>query len=261
MHSDDASNDATSGVCGEETAEPLQLRELEKRIDYHFRDPDRLVQALTHSSALDGRMLRVSERFEFLGDAVMGLVVSELLLRAYPRHDEGRLSKYRAALVNTANFAVMAQNVGLDEHLRLGKGEEKTGGRRKESILADAFEAVMGAIFLDGGYEAVRRVIAVHFESQVDEVSERAVTDAKTELQELCQDVYREAPVYRVISEEGPDHEREFVVEAVLGETVLAQGRGRSKRAAEQAAALEALAGERLILDRLAGDVELKTET
>lgn len=242
-------------------AEPPTLRDLEQRLDYHFRDPERLEQALTHASALDGRMLRVSERLEFLGDAVMGLVVSELLLRAYPRHDEGRLSKYRAALVNTANFATVAQSVGLDEHLRLGKGEEKTGGRRKESILADAFEAVMGAIFLDGGYEAVRRVIAVHFSDQVDAVAARGTTDAKTELQELCQDAYRETPVYRVIAEEGPDHAREFVVEAVLGENVLAQGRGRSKRAAEQAAALAALGDERAVLERVGGDLESKTES
>lgn len=238
------------------TGEERSLREVEKRIAYRFRDLGKLEQALTHSSAIDGRGPRVSERLEFLGDSVTGLIISELLYCAYPDENEGRLSKFRAALVSTTNFARMARHCGFDLHLRLGKGEEKTGGRGKESILADVFEAVIGSVFLDGGYEAARRVVAELFESQVEDVSERATTDAKTDLQERCQEMFRETPVYRVVSEEGPDHAREFVVEAVLGENVLARGRGRSKRAAEQAAALEALAVEPVGT----GDTELSDE-
>lgn len=232
-------------AVGDAIAETASLREVERRVGYRFREQERLRQALTHTSAAEIPGPRISERLEFLGDAVVGLVVSELLLSTYPTQDEGKLSRFRAALVNAASFAAMAQHLELDEHLRLGKGEEKSGGRRKESILAAAYEAVMGAIFLDGGYEAVRRVVGDQFEDLVLEVGDRETTDAKTQLQELCQQLCRQAPVYRVVREEGPDHAREFIVEALLGDTVLATGQGRSKRAAEQAAALDALEHER----------------
>ena len=229
------------------------LQQLEHRIGHTFRDRTLLERAVTHPSYLQDHpdTLESNQRLEFLGDSVAGLVVSELLLREYPNHDEGQLSKFRAALVNTGSFAAMAVRVGLDEHLRLGKGEEKSGGRRKESILADVYEAVMGAIFLDGGYEAARRVIGDHFETLVAEVSERSTTDAKTELQELCQEICRATPVYRVVDAAGPDHAREFIVEAVIGETVLARGWGRSKRVAEQAAALDALENERATIEHI----------
>ncbi len=221
------------------------LRQVQHNIGYRFREVDRLRQALTHTSAIEVQGPRTSERLEFLGDAVVGLVLSELLLNTYPDHDEGRLSRFRAALVNASSFAEMAIYLELDEHVRLGRGEEKSGGRRKESILAAAFEAVMGAVFLDGGYEAVRHVVGDLFEGLVLSVADRETIDAKTQLQELCQQICRQAPVYRVVEEAGPDHEREFVVEALLGDTVLAVGRGRSKRIAEQTAALDALRNRR----------------
>ena len=223
------------------TAEPYDWQTFEQALGYSFRNVERLEQALTHASALDEREPRTSERLEFLGDAVVDLVVSEVLLHTYPERDEGKLSKYRAALVNEASFAEMAQRIGLAEHLRLGKGEEKSGGRQKESILADGFEAVMGAVFLDGGYEAARWVVGRLFANEIEGVADRSTVDPKTSLQELCQRRCRSTPVYRVVHEEGPDHARAFVVEAVLGEVVLATGRGRSKRVAEQAAAYEAL--------------------
>ena len=223
------------------------LHELERRIGYQFRDARNLSGAVTHSSAIEVSQPRVSERLEFLGDAVLGLVLADLLVERYPDHDEGRLSKLRAALVSTASFAAKARELCLDQALTLGKGEEKTGGRQKASILAAVYESVMGAIFLESGYETVRGIVSRHFASAIVQVAQLDTTDAKTELQELCQQLCRMAPVYRVVEEIGPDHARRFVVDVVLGDTVLAHGEGGSKRSAEQDAARHALAApERL---------------
>lgn len=217
------------------------LHALQQRLGYEFRDSDALLAALTHSSAVMLPRPRVSERLEFLGDAVVGLVLSDLLVERYPEHDEGRLSKFRALLVSTTSFAAKARELGLNEFLTLGKGEEKTGGREKASILAAVYEAVMGAIFVEAGYACVRAIVAEHFRDAVEHVGERATSDAKTELQERCQQLLRTTPTYRVVEESGPDHERRFVVDVVLGGAVLARGEGASKRSAEQAAARQAL--------------------
>lgn len=217
------------------------LHQLQLRLGYEFRDVSSLMVALTHSSAVESGTLRIAERLEFLGDAVVGLVLSELLIQRYPQEDEGRLSKLRAALVSTVSLATKARDLELNEYMTLGKGEEKTGGRQKESILADTYEAVVGAIFLEVGYEGVRSVLQEHFGFALEAVGQLDTTDAKTELQELCQSLCRATPVYRVTDESGPDHDRRFVVEVVLGENVLAGGEGRSKRSAEQQAALRAL--------------------
>lgn len=217
------------------------LDRLQSQLGYQFRNLGMLRAALTHSSAVESGGVRVAERLEFLGDAVVGLVLSEVLVQRYPREDEGRLSKLRAALVSTVTLATKARDLGLNEYMTLGKGEEKTGGRQKESILADAYEAVIGAIFLEAGYDGVRRVIQEHFAFAVEAVGQLDTTDAKTELQELCQSLCRATPVYRVAEESGPDHERRFVVHAVVGDNVLATGEGRSKRSAEQQAAMRAL--------------------
>ncbi len=216
--------------------------ELERRLGYRFHDPNNLLIALTHSSAVMASRPRVGERLEFLGDAVLGLALSDLLIERYPEHNEGQLSKFRASLVSTASFAAKAAELRLNESLTLGKGEEKTGGRQKASILAAVYEAVMGAIFVESGYQQVRDVAAQHFREAIDRVGAMETTDAKTELQELCQQAHRLTPVYRVIRETGPDHARRFVVEVVLGDVVLASGEGPSKRAAEQDAARRALA-------------------
>lgn len=217
------------------------LEDLQARFGYRFRDQQALVAALTHASAMQATHLRVSERLEFLGDAVLGLVLSELLIAHYPAYDEGKLSKCRAALVNTGSFAAKARELGLDVHVTLGKGEEKTGGREKASILAAVYEAVMGAIFLESGYSVVRDIVAAHFRHAIEALDHVATTDPKTELQELCQEKFRVAPVYRVVEELGPHHARHFVVDVLLGENVLASGEGRSKRSAEQEAAGRAL--------------------
>jgi len=219
---------------------PTPLSEVEGRVGYRFRDPKNLIAALTHSSAIDAAYPRVIERLEFLGDAVLGLVLSDLLIRAYPLCNEGQLSKFRAALVSTVSFAAKAREFGLDESLTLGKGEEKTGGRGKSSILAAVYEATIGAVFLDSDYQQVRDVVATHFGEAIQKV-EGLVTDPKTELQEICQHINRTPPVYRVAEETGPDHARRFVVDVVVGDAVLARGEGTSKRSAEQAAARLAL--------------------
>jgi ribonuclease III len=217
------------------------LHDLERRIGYEFLDVANLVAALTHASAVDVAQPRKSERLEFLGDAVLGLVLSDLLTERYPEFDEGQLSKSRAALVSTASFASKARELGLNQSLNLGKGEEKTGGREKTSILAAVYEAVMGAIFKERGYEVVRELVGRHFGEAIEAVSDRGLSDPKTELQEICQRERRVTPVYRVIQETGPDHARRFVVSVLLGDEVLASGEGPSKRAAEQEAARRAL--------------------
>jgi ribonuclease-3 len=219
--------------------EPFQA--LQERLGYRFRDPDNLVAALTHASAAEEAPPRASERLEFLGDAVLGLVFSELLIARYPECDEGRLSKFRAALVRTSSFAAKARDLGLDQCLMLGRGEERTGGRGKPSILAAAYEAVIGAVFVESGYEAVRHIVLRHFGEALAHVGDFTVVDPKTELQERCQQIHKMVPAYHVVRQEGPDHARWFVVEVLLGEAVLARGEGASKRSAEQDAARHAL--------------------
>ncbi len=217
------------------------LDELQASLGYRFGDERALVAALTHASAVQATHVRVSERLEFLGDAVLGLVLSELLVARYPEYDEGRLSKCRASLVNTGSFAAKTRELGLDAHLTLGKGEEKTGGRAKASILAAVYEAVMGAVFIEAGYATVRGVIEGHFRDAIEALDRVATSDPKTELQELCQENFRMAPIYRVVEEIGPHHARRFVVDVLLSERVLARGEGHSKRSAEQDAARQAL--------------------
>lgn len=234
------------------TTPTTALDELQARLGYQFRDEQALVAALTHASAVQASQVRVSERLEFLGDAVLGLVLSELLVARYPAYDEGKLSKCRAALVNTASFAAKTREIGLDAHLTLGKGEEKTGGRAKASILAAVYEAVMGAIFIEAGYNAVREVVEAQFREAIDALDRATTTDAKTELQELCQQEFRVAPIYRVVEEVGPHHARRFVVDVLLGDHVLARGEGHSKRSAEQQAARQALQDG---VERLRGSV------
>jgi ribonuclease-3 len=223
------------------------LDALEERLGYRFRHRERLTAALLHASAAEVAGPRTSERLEFLGDAVLGLALSDLLIERYPACNEGQLSKYRATLVKTASFARKAHELGLNQHLTLGRGEERTGGREKASILAAAYEAVMGAIFLEAGYTQVKSIVIRHFGETIDGVGQLATMDPKTELQECLQATHRTAPTYRVVREEGPDHARWFVVEVLLGPDVLASGEGRSKRSAEQAAARRALEQYRAI--------------
>src|SRR3990172_2737127 len=180
--------------------------DLEERVGYRFRDREHLLAALTHASAVEASQPRAAERLEFLGEAVLGLVFTDLLVERYPTHSEGRLSKCRAMLVSTESFAAKARELALNQWLTLGKGEEKTGGREKTSILAAVYEAVMGAVFLEAGYDTVREIVRRQFGDAIDGVGAAHTTDAKTELQERCQDRFRMTPVYRVVHQAGPDH-------------------------------------------------------
>lgn len=226
------------------------IDELQTRLGYLFGEPERLARSLTHRSFANERSGGGStvdldnERFEFLGDAVLDLALSELLMQAFPADAEGALSKKRASLVNEERLAAMAIELKLDGLIRLGRGESKTGGLQKPRILASTLEAILGAIFIDGGFEPSKNVIARLFEAGIDEVGKSDVDfrgDFKSRLQERTQELYRSTPVYKVEREFGPDHDKVFEVSVYLAERMLAIGRGRSKKAAEQDAARQAL--------------------
>jgi ribonuclease-3 len=224
-------------------SDPL-LAAVELALGHRFARPDRVLEAITHRSySATGTD---NETLEFLGDAVLSLAVSDLLMRAHPDADEGTLSKMRAALVNARVLADKARALALGQWLRIGKGEERSGGREKESILACAYEALLGAVYADAGYEAARRVVDAHFAGDVAGDVTEQLQDHKTRLQELTQRLYREAPLYTLVEESGPDHAKRFVTELRIAGRVYGRGVGHSKKAAEQAAAMEALRALRL---------------
>lgn len=200
-----------------------------------FADPALLRQALTHRSAGAPH----NERLEFLGDAVLGMIVAEALYARWPKADEGSLTRARAELVRESSLAGVARRLAVGERLVLGPGEMKSGGHRRDSILSDALEAVIGAIFLDAGFEACRRVVLPWFEEAVEAVPASKVgKDAKTRLQEWLQARQKPLPQYQLVSESGEEHARVFVVRCALSEPpVEGQGEGGSRRAAEQVAA------------------------
>lgn len=218
-----------------------ELHALEDRLGHAFNDPRLVRTALTHRSSVVSA-IEHNETLEFLGDAVLGLAVSELLLRAWPEANEGQLSKRRAALVNASTLAKKAEDIDLGALLQLGRGEEKTGGRAKRSILAGAYEALLGAVFLDAGFEAAQRVVSRAFASDVAQPPVEDDGEAKTRLQELTQRLFRAAPEYTLLGTTGPDHAKDFRTHVSIGGRVLGEGRGGSKKLAEQAAAREALA-------------------
>jgi ribonuclease-3 len=224
-------------------AETCDCSELEARLAHRFRSRELLEQALTHGSRAyeQGDVSRGNERLEFLGDAVLNLVVSERLMELWPDAPEGALSRARAAAVNMTALADCARGLGLGEWIRLGRGEDSSGGREKPSILADVFEAVLGALYLDGGFAAARGFLLREF---ADRLLDPDVlrSDPKTRLQEQVQERGDPAPTYETVAERGPDHAREFEVVVRVAGRVLGRGVGRSKRVAEQAAAQHALA-------------------
>jgi len=214
---------------------------LEQRLGYTFLDRSLLDAALTHTSALAPGVVRAGEQLEFLGDAVLGVVIADLLLHAFPHLDEGELSKRRATLVRAPTLAAKARALGIGEALRLGRGEDRGGGRGKASILASTYEAVLGAIYRDGGFERARAVITRHFTEDLERGGVAGAPDWKTLLQERIQALHRTVPEYRLAAEEGPAHARQFTAEVWVGEQYLASGQGTSKREAEQQAARAAL--------------------
>jgi ribonuclease-3 len=221
------------------------LRDLESDLAYTFKNEELLNQALVHSSHANERShgVRDNEQLEFLGDSVLGFLVSDFLFRAYPTLSEGHLSRLKGFFVSSANLVKYAERIRLGSYLQLGKGEEKTGGRTKQALLVDAFEAVLGAIYLDSGVEEARRVMLRFLEPQMGDVgeSERQLRDFKTELQEQVQARHLGRAEYIVASEEGPDHEKLFTVEVKIDGESAAHGVGLTKKAAEQAAARHAL--------------------
>ena len=215
------------------------MKQLEKNIGYHFRDKSLLKTAVTHSSFANENRggLAYNERLEFLGDAVLQLVTSEKLFKENPDMPEGRMSKQRAALVCEDALAGYSKEIQLGDFMLLGKGEEATGGRNRPSILADAFEALIGAIFLDGGMDNAKRFVRRFLDA-----AHTSLKDYKTLLQEIIQKNPGERLSYVVIGESGPDHDKVFNVEVHLNSNVIGKGTGKSKKQAEQAAAKEALA-------------------
>jgi ribonuclease-3 len=235
---------------------------LEKRLGYHFLQPELLKRALTHSSSIPElraasaapfagapienslpNPIHDNEQLEFLGDAVLDMLASEYLLSAFPDWSEGQLSKSRARLVNARSLEVGARRLKLGEHLRLGRGEEKTGGRNKPAILADAIEAVVAAVYLDGGLEAARGLLSrILFEQALEERGERiADSDRKSALQEFLQARGRSPAEYRLAGASGPDHRKMFVIEVWVHGERMASAEGSSKKEAEQRAAHTAL--------------------
>jgi ribonuclease III len=232
------------------SAEPAADGGLAGRLDVAFADPSLLDLALTHRShAFEAGGLPTNERLEFLGDSVLGLVVTDLLYRSFPDSSEGRLAKVRAAAVNTHSLADLARDLDVGAAVKLGRGEEQSGGRDKDSILADTLEAIIGAVYLDGGIDGARALVERLVGELIEDItSRRGSLDFKTSLQELTAGHLSTLPTYR-LSETGPDHEKRFTAEVDIDGEVLGRGEGRSKKEAEQAAAQEAYAA---LSDRLA---------
>jgi ribonuclease III len=221
------------------------LSEFEARIGYTFLQREFLTRALTHKSysheAKNGA-LRDNETFEFLGDAVLGFVIGDLLFRRFPELDEGALSKMKAYLVSATSLAGKARAYGMGEVLYLGVGEEKSGGRKKDSLLANLFEAMLAAVYLDGGIEPARSLIQQTFTHDLEAIDEQDLLfqDYKTALQEVAQGSGLPLPEYSVIGEVGPDHDKRFIVEVKVG-SLVTRGEGSSKKEAQQQAANHAL--------------------
>ena len=225
-------------------ADTVLVEGLCRRLGLEALDPVHGLAALTHKSYVNEHRDEGAdnERLEFLGDAVVDLAVSHRLMERFPDADEGELSKLRALLVNAETLARVARHLGLGGLLRMGRGEEMTGGRDKSSVLADALEAVIGAVYLSTGLPGALSVVDRLFGDLLQGVAEgKSGEDWKTRLQELVQTRLRQSPRYRVVSEEGPDHSKPFEVEVTVGTELFARARGRSKKEAEQAAARETL--------------------
>jgi len=220
------------------------LSELTRNLNYEFKNTDLLVESLRHSSFVNEQLdtdLHDNERLEFLGDAVLNLVVGHILMQRYPDLKEGDLSRMRANLVNESELASIARGIDLGSYIQLGKGEVQSEGWNKQSILADTFEAVIAAVYIDGGFDAVFNIIDDHFSFLINSVTTpNANHDFKSQIQELVQMEYRSVPIYRVVYESGPDHDKTFRVQLKVGE-VHAEGIGKSKKAAEQDAARKGL--------------------
>ena len=227
-----------------EDARRETLRELETRLKYFFRDVELLNTALTHTSYIkgEGRKSAHNERLEFLGDAVLELSVSEYLYNNYPKLNEGQMTRARAITVCEPTLFAAAKQIGIGEYLRLSHGEENTGGREKPSILSDALEAVIGAIFLDGGMDAAKEFVLSFAVADIKKAAAGAITkDFKTQLQEFVQMEHRGTLKYELTGQSGPDHKKTFMMQVCLNGEVIGRGEGSSKQTAGQSCAKQAL--------------------
>ena len=219
-----------------------KLEELQKKIGYSFENSELLRSALMHSSYTNEKRLpkyKCNERLEFLGDAVLELISSEFLYFEDEKMPEGELTKFRASVVCEPSLAFCAREIGLGDYLLLGKGEEVTGGRLRDSITSDALEALIGAVYLDGGFASAKEFVLQYVLNDLE--SKKLFFDSKTILQEIVQGNFTEAISYHLMKEEGPDHNKLFFVEVCIGETSYGEGSGRTKKAAEQEAAYHAI--------------------
>jgi ribonuclease III len=229
------------------------LQELENLLGYRFCDQQLLAQALTHRSFVnehEGEKLRNNESLEFLGDSVLGFIVSSRIFQHYPELTEGELSKIKAYLVSAANLVLFAEGIHLGEYIRLSRGEEKTGGRTKRAIVVDAYEAIIGAMYLDGGVQAVTDFVCRQIEEFLSGLDLKQLTygDFKSALQEQLHNLGRPEPEYRVVAEIGPDHRKTFVVQVLIHGEIVAESSGKTKKEAQQSAArlaLESLSNRR----------------
>lgn len=222
----------------------IKINELEKIIGISFENSELLITALTHRSYINehSESKEHNERLEFLGDAVLELIVSELLFNKFPGRPEGELTSFRSAIVKTTSLASVARSLSFGQYLLMSKGEEATGGRDKDYLLANTFEAVLGAIYLDKGYEIARNYVLEKLTTGLDEIVEKRLDiDNKSRFQEIAQREYKITPVYRVLSENGPDHEKLFSVGVFVGKEQFGLGEGSSKQKAEESAAENAL--------------------
>ncbi len=227
------------------TEEISRFRELEEKIGYHFQKPALLKRAMCHSSYANERKmgrLNCNERLEFLGDAVLELATSEFLYEKYPEMPEGDATKTRASIVCEQSLAGCAESISLGRYILLGRGETASGGRERPSITSDAFEALIGAIYLDGGFTSAKEFIRKFVLNDLEH--KKLFFYSKTILQERIQAHCEGDLHYELLREEGPDHQKIFVVRAMLGDRVIGEGQGRTKKAAEQAAAYHALTGK-----------------
>jgi ribonuclease-3 len=219
--------------------------QFEHTIGYTFKEKKLLIQAFTHRSYINENQrsgLSHNERLEFLGDAVLELVVTDFLYAKYPGKTEGELTAHRAALVNAVTLAEVATDLHMNDLMLLSKGESRDTGKARQTILADAFEAVIGALYLEAGYAVAAKFISTNLLSRTEEVIKRGLLkDAKSKVQEKSQEVYGVTPAYKILRESGPDHDKKFVVGIFFGTDKIAEGEGKSKQEAEQKSAQAAL--------------------
>lgn len=219
------------------------MEKIEELLNYNFKNKQILAAAFVHRSYVNEnkRIIEHNERLEFLGDSVLGLVVSDFLFRALPGTPEGELSALRARLIEASSCNKYLQQLGVESYLLLGKGERYNAGRGRETILADLFEAIVGAIYVDGGFEAAQKFILGHFSKKMNALAQEPTSNWKAILQDHCQRQFQEHPTYVVVSEEGPDHSKTFVISVQIHDKELGQGSGSSKKIAQQAAAQDAV--------------------